>query len=353
MVRLLSSLPLLMLTPVLWGQPEPAQLKLRTRVEAQTEPITLGDVLVVVSADADLTQRVLAAPAVTVPLAPGTHYITHQQVAQRLEELGINLGRVLISGAAVCEVRFEKPAAEAQAGPRKNSSGAAGAPGLPIATASTGGARTLADVLRDYAAGQVQALGGTAEIEFERGGQELLSLTTPPWEFHVSSTGTNRLGLREFRVIIRQNGQTQRTVEVAGRVKLVRPAVIARRPLSVGNTIRADDVQLETRVFDRDDRIGLTELERVVGQQVKRFIPAGELVAPDALKAVDLVQRSRPVTVLRASDSVQVRLTGTALDSGTWGDSVRVRLGEAPRGRQVVRAVVTGLGTVRITEEAP
>lgn len=353
MIRLLVNLLFLMLTPVVWGQAEPAQFKLRACVESPTEAITLGDILVVVSADTDLAQRVLAAPAVTASLAPGTNYITHQQVARRLEELGINLGRVLLGGAAVCEVRFEKPAAEAQPGPRKNSSGGAGSMRLPAATASAGGARTLADVLRDYAAGQVQALGGATEIEFERGGQDLLQLSTPPWEFHVSSTSANRLGLREFRVVIRQNGQTQRTVEVAGRVKLVRPVVVARRPLSVGNTIRADDVQLETRVFDRDDRMGLTELERVVGQQVKRFISAGELIPPEALKAVDLVQRSRPVTVLGASDNVQVRLTGTALDSGTWGDSVRVRLGEAPRGRQVVRAVVTGLGTVRVTEEAP
>lgn len=361
MVRWLVVL-ILALTPAAWAQVAsapsnvagdgPVQFKLRARVETQNDTLTLGDVLVAVSDDADLTQRVLAASALPAPLVPGTNYLTYQQVVGRLNELGVNLGRVLLGGAAVCEIRFQKPAPPRTESAEKQRPSAAARAG-PSETPAPAGARTLADVLREYVAAQVRALGGTAEIEFERGGQDLLSLTTPPWEFHVSSSSPTRLGLREFRVVIRQNGQTQRTVEVAGRVTLACPAVVARRPLSIGNTVRADDVQLETRVFDRDDRLGLTELERVIGQQVKRFVPAGDLVSADALKPVDLVQRSRPVTVLGASDRVQVRLTGTALDSGTWGDSVRVRLGEAPRGRQVVRAVVTGLGTVRVTEEMP
>ena len=91
----------------------------------------------------------------------------------------------------------------------------------------------------------------------------------------------------------------------------------------------------------------------MIGQQVKRFVPAGELVQPDTLKAIDLVQRSRPVTVLGAGGPVEVRLSGVALDSGTYGDSVRVRLGESPRGQQLLRGVVTAVGTVRIAEGTP
>jgi len=45
-----------------------------------------------------------------------------------------------------------------------------------------------------------------------------------------------------------------------------------------------------------------------------------------------------------------VRLTGMALDSGGYGDTVRIRMGDTRGERQLLRGVVTGLGTVRLVE---
>ena len=81
-----------------------------------------------------------------------------------------------------------------------------------------------------------------------------------------------------------------------------------------------------------------------------KFIPAGQMVRRSALKSVDMVRRSRPVSVIGSTTSIQVHVTGVALDSGGYGESVRVRLGDSRKDRRVVRGVVTGLGTVRIEE---
>jgi flagella basal body P-ring formation protein FlgA len=48
---------------------------------------------------------------------------------------------------------------------------------------------------------------------------------------------------------------------------------------------------------------------------------------------------------------VHVQLSGVALDSGHFGDSVRVRLGDTRKSRTVLRGVVTGVGTVNVAEE--
>jgi len=139
-------------------------------------------------------------------------------------------------------------------------------------------------------------------------------------------------------------------VTVFGQVHLVQPVVVALRPLSIGTFVRPDDVGLETRVFEQTASLGIRQVEAIVGQQVKRFIPAGELVQADALKPVDMVVRSRPVTVTGTEGPVQLRLTGVALDSGGYGEMVRVRLGDARRDKQVLRGVVTGMGAVRLSD---
>ena len=336
------------LVPGVLGDPDVTRLKLRAQVAVNTSRVTLGDVLSFANGGAELAEKLGDEPALVQPVAVAKNFVTHEQILRRLEELGVNLARVLVSGASVCEVTFQKSAPPPPPTAGKPTDGP-----LRETGAKPAGARALADVLRDHVSAEIRALGGTAELQFERAGQEFLQLTTPPWEFIVTSSGTDKLGLREFRVVIRREGQVQRTAEVSAHARIVRQVVVARRPLSIGNSVRTDDVGLETRVFDDTGKLGLAEIERVIGQQVKRFVPAGELVQPDALKAVDLVQRSRPVTVLGAGGPVQVRLSGVALDSGTYGDSVRVRLGESPRGQQLLRGVVTAVGTVRIVEGTP
>ena len=126
--------------------------------------------------------------------------------------------------------------------------------------------------------------------------------------------------------------------------------VIARKPLNPGNFVRSDDLGVETRVFEHGANLGPSRTEEVVGQQIKRFVAVGAVVPADAIKAVDLVVRSRPVTVTGEGTAVQVRLTGVALDSGGYGDTIRVRMGDSHHDKKTLRGIVTGLGTVRLTE---
>jgi flagella basal body P-ring formation protein FlgA len=207
-------------------------------------------------------------------------------------------------------------------------------------------------VLRAQIARELAELGGTPEIEFEQAGGPLLALTSPPYEFAVQSSGRAKLGLREFRVTLRKDGQVQRTVALAARVRLAREVLVARRPLSVGTFVQAADVALAPHVLEREDELGLERAEQALGQQIARFLPAGQMLRRGDLKSVELVRRSRPVVILGAGRNVHVRLTGVALDSGTYGQMVRVRIGDPRQPRRELRAVVTGVGTVRLEEQA-
>jgi len=125
---------------------------------------------------------------------------------------------------------------------------------------------------------------------------------------------------------------------------------VARRPLNRGSYVRSDDLALETRVFGQDGDLGVDHPQALVGCQVAQFVPAGQMVRRADVKPADMVTRSQRVSVLHAEGGVRLNLSGVALDTGTWGDTVRVRIGDARHERRIVRGVVSDFGVVRLVE---
>ncbi|MGD8453441.1 MAG: flagellar basal body P-ring formation chaperone FlgA [Phycisphaerae bacterium] len=317
-------------------------LKLRPQALVWGEQVTFDDVLLFQPARSSLRQAV-GGQSLSVPEGgASTVAVTHEQIERRLRELGVDLGGVLLGGAMSCQVTLRPPQpAEVILAPAA----------LEAENGVLAGAGTLAEALRRHVTDELSGLGGTPELEFEQAARQFLDLTSPPFEFSIRGQGAARLGLREYRVILRRDGRTVRAVSVFVRVRLSKEVVVARRPLNVGSFVRREEIALEARLFEREEDIGPDRLEQVVGQQVAQFVPADQMVARGDLKAVELVQRSRPVKVLSSGRNVQVHLTGTALDNGNYGDAVRVRLGDARRSRTILRGIVTGVGTVQVMEE--
>ncbi|MFQ5806192.1 MAG: flagellar basal body P-ring formation chaperone FlgA [Phycisphaerae bacterium] len=320
-----------------------SHLKLRPQAHVYGDVIALSDVLVFAQADPRLLTEIGDKPVAGGLVPPAETEISHEQVVRRLKELGVNLGRVLVSGALACQVTLEP--AEANA-PRTDL--AEDAP-LMRARPLPEGETTLADMLRAHVEDGLASMGGTVEIEFERAGLEFLELTTPPFQFSIRGNRGPKLGLREFRITIRRDGRAQRTVRIGARVKLVKKLLVAARPLNVGMYVKHDSLEYATRIFSSERELGIDHPERVIGQRVKNFVPAGQMVRESDLKSVDLVKRSQPVTVV-GGENVSIRISGDALDSGGYGDTVRVRLGDSGKNRREVRGVVIGVGRVRLTD---
>jgi flagella basal body P-ring formation protein FlgA len=321
-----------------------SHLRLRSQSRVQGAIVTLADVLVFAEADPRLLPEIGDKPVVDRLVPPTVTEVTHDQVAARLGELGVNLARVLIDGALACRVTAEPVAVEsAPSGASTN------APliGTRLVSSDT---NTLAELLRSQLETELAAEGGTVEVDFEQAGQEFLALTTPPFDFSVRGGHGAKLGLREFSVTIRRDGRVQRTVRIGANVKLVKQVLVAAKPLNVGAYVKQDSLGYATRIFSSGDDLGLEHPEQVVGQRVKSFVPAGQMLAAHDLQAVDLIKRSQPVTVI-GGGAVSLRVTGDALDSGGYGDTIRVRLGDSRKNRREVRGIVTGVGTVQLAEE--
>lgn len=326
-------------------EPRVSTLKLRPAARVTGNIITAADVVVFKDADPRLFSTLAERPIRSGLTVPGETTVTLGQLRKWLKEQGVNMARVLLCGATECRVRADAVAETTPTGPGES------APlNAPLFSDTAENASSLRAKLMALINREMAALGGRAQIELQRGGESFLSLTSPPWDFQVRSMSSAKLGAREFSVVVRRDGRVQRTAHLYARVRLIKRVVVADKPLNSGLSIGPDDVRLEERIFDSDRDLGVAAIGAMVGQQVKRFVAGGEMLRRADVKAVDLVKRSRPVSLIGASGNISMRLRGTALDSGGYGDTVRVRLGDRRSGRRVMRGVVTGLGTVRVSQ---
>ncbi len=327
---------------------EALDIRLRTSASVVGPEVTLADVLSFGPGTEELRQQLASQVIIRDQAGAAAVEVSYQQVHDRLVDAGVNLGRVLLQGAARCHVRL-LPAPDPQPQAAADPEGPLFRD-VPDKPADTGMPLTLADHIRAYCQEEWRADGGTVELDFERGREDLLGLTAPTFTFVVRSADRTRLGMREFRVTVRRDGHTLRTESVFASVRVLREVLVAAGPLNIGSLIEPDDVKPHERIFTSDAAPGLTRAGEAVGQRVRIFIPEGQLLRRDDLQAADLVKRSAGVRVF-SSGPVGVRLQGTALDNGTYGERVRVRLGDTRSSRRVVHGEVTGLGEVRLLEE--
>lgn len=368
---------------------EVAHLVLRSRADVAGPNATVHELVFVKSGDAQFHESLSKARLPRIKGESGT--FTHAQVLDALSGAGINVADVLLSGAIECQVRVLSAATDESPAPVRLAAAsektrvtrpviasrdkrgthvpaAATAtiatrrdhapPGLTAAADTppeedrpSSAESTLADQLRARVQTEFESAGGTVELEFESAGREYLELASPTYTFDISGGRSSSSGLREFQISVQQDGVTQRSTRLFARVFVNWPVVVAKQPLAVGSYAKPTDLTLEQRRLPESAPHGFASTDGLIGQRLKNYVARGEMLDGGDLRQEPLVQRSRPVAVLSDAGGVSVRLNGVALDNGLLNDSVRVRVGPERGQRRELRGVVTGVGSVRLTEE--
>jgi flagella basal body P-ring formation protein FlgA len=122
--------------------------------------------------------------------------------------------------------------------------------------------------------------------------------------------------------------------------------VVAKTELSRGSTVTRDDLKLEKRDIARLHRGYLESLDKAIGKTVKYSVRPNQVVTPSRIDSPLAVKRNGRVTILAANSSVQVRMTGTALENGSIGQRIRVKNRSSER---ELEARVVGQGIVQVT----
>ena len=105
------------------------------------------------------------------------------------------------------------------------------------------------------------------------------------------------------------------------------------------------DVSMETR---RIDGLGAAYLEspsELEGRTVRRTLSAGTTLTIDMFAADDVVHRGQAVTLLAATEAIEVRAAGRALEDAPAGARLKV---ENLSSMKVVEGVAQAAGVVRV-----
>jgi flagella basal body P-ring formation protein FlgA len=137
---------------------------------------------------------------------------------------------------------------------------------------------------------------------------------------------------------------------VAGRaVALIEVPVLNRR-LATGEIIRKDDIDWAVLRSEQVGRQAIGDPARLIGQEVRRVVPAGQTLRAADLRTPLAVTKNAVVTMMLQTPRMQLTSKGKSMEDGSIGDTVRIMNTQS---KTVIEGVVTSINTVQVTSTAP
>ena len=107
-------------------------------------------------------------------------------------------------------------------------------------------------------------------------------------------------------------------------IKVTRDLIISAKPLSNGQTLRAEDIARQRTEITQE--IGVTDEKRVLGKVLRYSIAAGSIIRPEMLRSAYIVKQGQAVQIIVKGGGFTLSNTGIALNNAGTGDSVQVRI---------------------------
>jgi len=155
------------------------------------------------------------------------------------------------------------------------------------------------------------------------------------------------LGGRFDALVQIDKGETTERLHLRGTVTEMASVATLSRPMSRGDIVSADDIQVERIPRARVGSLRtVVDPREITGQQARRALRAGQPVTTGDFARPQVVARGETVTVIFRSAALQVAGRGIAQQPGAVGDLVAVL---NPQSKRTVHATVTGLGRVEVS----
>ena len=99
--------------------------------------------------------------------------------------------------------------------------------------------------------------------------------------------------------------------------------VIAKTSLPKGTVIRDKDIELKIGSNQNNGQY-FNKLDDVIGRRAQRAINARQMIKPQYLTSVWMIEKDQSVILVNKLERIQVEALGTALENGNFGDRIRV-----------------------------
>lgn len=176
------------------------------------------------------------------------------------------------------------------------------------------------------------------QVTFNPKDEKLLNLSEPLFQFNIESRQVRDLGDVSWNVTVVTGGGSQKGV-ITAQARAWQNQVVVARPLSYHQVVRPADVTERRMLVDRMPYEPLLTTSQIVGQEAARDLKAGTVISNRMVDPVPLVKPGQLVTVSLDVGSVRVKTVGRAMESGAYGQTVKVRNETT---RDVYEVIMTG-----------
>ena len=162
------------------------------------------------------------------------------------------------------------------------------------------------------------------QLTFEPKDRGILNLTEPGFRFQLEPRHVRDLGRVVWDVTI-MTGDKQKVVEVTADARAWQRELVVEKAATYKQILRDTDLSERRVLVDRmpDDQL-LTRVQ-IVGQQAARDLKPGTVLTSRLIDPVPLARLGQDVTVTLNQGGVQVRTVAKAMESGSFGQTIKVQ----------------------------
>ncbi len=280
-----------------------------------------------------------------------TKIISLDQIGATLRDAGVNLGAIHFSGATDCKVTRSDPSSgdrqalqewlDQKVAPKKQIAATISAtqPVAPIVAV-----RTLRDELLGDLSQRLNLPIQQLQVRFSANDTNLLNLSEPNFHFDIQPRRVRDLGEVSWDVTILTGGGQQK-VSVDAQARAWQQQLILDRPVTFKEIFRDEDLNDRRVLIDRLPTELLLTRQQIIGQEAARDLTAGTVITAQLVESVPLAKSGQYVTVTLNQGSVQIRTVARAMESGSYGQTIKVRNEDT---RDVYDVTLTGPQTATI-----
>jgi flagella basal body P-ring formation protein FlgA len=215
---------------------------------------------------------------------------------------------------------------------------------LPAPAESSQSLAEIRQVAEQFALTRIDS-SGLSEISASAANMDArlrLKQCDQPLEAFATSNSSNR---SRSTVGVRCTGQNPWTLYVPVTISALAEALYTARPLLRGELLDSSAVEVRRMPLDKLPVNSLSDTENLASLEAVRPLRAGVPLTLNAVRARQVVRQGQEVVIEANTAGIQVKMTGTALKSGSYGDLIPVRNRNSGR---VIEAAVRNEGLVTV-----
>lgn len=257
-----------------------------------------------------------------------------------LHDAGVNLASINVVGVHRCTVSRsdvdydEQQALQQWVDARQGNTGGP----TPDSPATQPQIVTLRSKLLDELTTRLQVPAEALQVTFRTEDDRVLNLSEPIFRFDIEAGRARALGRTSWNVTLVGAGDS-RKVMITADVKAWQVQLVVQKPLAFKQMIQPGDVAEQRVLVDQLSTDPLATAEQTIGQQAARELKPGTILTGKMLDPVPLARPGQLVTVTVSTGSVQIKTVARALESGTLGQTIKVKKDST---RDVFDVILTG-----------